>query len=326
MSKVVALLFAGLALGLAAPAAAGQGSSVGAGELTIRYQPEEEVTVVDVIDELAPETVLTVRAFGFAPDTTGTVTQCVATDVRGCRNSLPVRYDSAGSATFQYLISNEIDDEASAGEGCRVGGNRCTIELRSGAKRSVVETVFVDAVPPLGQIALEPASDLVEGETVELTLTGFPAEAELTALVCAKPATSGSRCGAPGLDVPLTIGNDGSATAAVVLEVTEVGSDGVACDRRTACQVVVSSDEVGVRAMPVRIDFAEGTGAEYVTSQVAVGVGLALGFLVLAWWLVRRTNWDPPAEADSTAIDEAEFADLDLEAELFEERESVGAP
>ena len=190
-----------------------------------------------------------------------------------------------------------------------------------------METIFIDAAPEPGTIRVKSEGALVVGDTVVVALSGFPSEASLLVTVCAAPATSGSRCGAPGPEVPVTIGSDGGAEVEVVLDVDEVGSDGVACGRRSACRLVVSSEEVGVRANPVTIPFADGPGADYEASSVVIGVALAAGFLALAAWLVRSTNWDPPREADSSAIDEAEFADLDREAaefEEFEEAESVG--
>jgi hypothetical protein len=47
-----------------------------------------------------------------------------------------------------------------------------------------------------------------------------------------------------------------------------------------------------------------------------------LALLVVAVWLVRSTDWRAPREADSSAIDDAELADLDLEAALFEQQEA----
>ena len=44
--------------------------------------------------------------------------------------------------------------------------------------------------------------------------------------------------------------------------------------------------------------------------------------LAVAVWLVRSTDWRPPREADSSALDDAELADLDREAALFEEHEA----
>lgn len=301
------------------PAVAGEPAAVVTETLTIRYEPADEVTIAPMVDELAPATVLMITATGFDPDETGSIWQCVSGSTNRCDNRLEVRFDGSGAARFQYLVTDEIGALGSAAGRCRLGGDRCTIELRSGDKVSVIDTIFVDRAPEPGDITVEPARNLALGDTVVVKASGFPAAAELTVTVCAAPATSGPRCGHPGPVVPLTMDTAGSAEAEVVLDVEEVGSDGVACGRRSACRVVVSSDEVGVRAAPTTLFFTDGPGADYVTWLVVIGVVAALGFLLLALWLVRSTNWDPPPEADSSAIDDAEYADLDLEAEQFED-------
>ena len=52
-----------------------------------------------------------------------------------------------------------------------------------------------------------------------------------------------------------------------------------------------------------------------------IGIALAAALLLIAGLLIRFGEWGPPIEADATAIDEADFADLDAEAQAFVETE-----
>ena len=280
-------------------------------KLVIRYQPDEDDALPLFIDELAPETLLTVMATGFDVDTTGAVTQCVEGSVRRCRNRLPVRFDDRGAATFQYLVTDDIDP-------CRLSGERCTIELTSSAKISVVDTIFVDAAPAPGRLDVAPRRDLLVGDTVTETASEFPPGAELTVMICAAPSSSGPRCGAPGPEMPLIVDLDGTAEVDFVLDVSDVGSAGVACGRQVRCHVVVRSDQRGLRARPVPLTFTASPGADYTTSRVIIGLTAALGLALAAAWLIGSTDWRPPSESDSSPIDEADYADLDLEAANFD--------
>jgi len=83
--------------------------------------------------------------------------------------------------------------------------------------------------------------------------------------------------------------------------------------------MVVTSEEAVVRALPVRLHFNEAPGATYDAARIGIGVGVVLALVVVALWLVRSIDWAPPREADGRAIDDAEYANLDLEAEQFDE-------
>ena len=103
------LLLAVVGFGTGASVDRDQAARVGNETVVIRYQPDEDGALPLFIDELAPETLLTVMATGFDADTTGAVTQCVEGSVRRCRNRLPVRFDDRGAATFQYLVTDDIN-------------------------------------------------------------------------------------------------------------------------------------------------------------------------------------------------------------------------
>lgn len=281
--------------------------------LVIEREDADVIDVPPLADELAPSTVLTLRIVGFDADTTGVVMQCVLGAFRVCDNRIPVRFDDDGDATIQYLVSDAISED-----GCRLGGDRCTLEVVAGDGTAVVDTVFVDAAPPLGRLTIGPSGDVRPGDEVIVTAEGFPADAAITVMVCAWPATSGDRCGAPGPEQTFTTDGDGRAEVGLTLDVDEVGADGVSCARRTVCRIVVASDEVGVRARPVTLQFAGAPGVQYDSARLLAGLAVAATLLVLAASVTMSTDWRPPTEADATAIDDADYADLDAEAEAFE--------
>ena len=266
-----------------------------------------------VLDRLDPQTVLRVRASGFEPDTTGTVMQCL--DGSRCRNGLSVRFDEHGDASFQYLVTDEVGTGTDDGR-CRLGRLRCTIEIRAGESTQVIDTVFVDEAPSPGMLMVDPDTGLAVGDEVRVTASRFTPGAELTLRLCAAPGSSDARCGTPKPAVPLTIGADGSAQARITIP-AEIGADEVACGRRAPCLLVVSSEEVGVWARPAPLAFAEGPSPDYDRDRLVIGLAVALVLGALATWLIRSTDWSPPAEADGAAIDDADYADLDLEAEQF---------
>ena len=149
--------------------------------ITIVHRPPDELVAPTIIDQLEPTTVLTIRAALFDKNITGKVSQCTVGERRLCRNSVPVRFDGAGAADFQYLITD--------GGGCRLVDDRCTIEIRAGQTMSVVDTVFVDVAPPPGHITVTPRHDLLVGDNVTVTAEGFPSSATLTLMICAAPST-----------------------------------------------------------------------------------------------------------------------------------------
>lgn len=316
---VLVVLLVGLVLVMGAGAQE-TGTDVATRVVDVRYQEPDETIASPIVDALAPSTVLTVRASGFASDTTGRVVQCAVGDRRLCGESLPVRFDEHGAATFQILVTDMIGTRLDAESPCRIASTaRCTVDILVGSNRTVIDTVFIDEAPRAGRLSIEADGDLEVGSTVILRATQFPPGVELRVRVCAAPAVRGDRCGAPGPDVDLVTDAQGAATVPLRLEVSDVGADGIACGRRTACHVVVDSDAVGVWARPALLAFAGEAGADYDSGRLAVGLATAAALVIAAAWLVRSTDWRPPAEADGSLIDDAAFADLDAEAERFED-------
>lgn len=329
----VRLLVTALALGsvlvVAAPRAGAQikpPDTMDPGDVTrrtieVRAEAAEETQGRRIVDRLAPTTLLTIEAMGFDRDTTGSIRQCTTGEARSCRNHLAVRFDDRGRATFQYLV----DD----GGGCRLADDRCTVELFVGDRETVIDTVFVDAAPPPGVITVSPDDELQPGDRVEVRATGFPAGSRLVATVCIAPAISGPRCGSPAPEVAFDTDESGTGVAVLELDVDEVGEALGACGRRSRCQVVVadatgtgrprqSAAPIALGFAPIALSFEATPGATYDGPRVVIGITASLVLLFAAGWIIAREDWRPPDESDGSAIDDAEYADLDLEAERHE--------
>lgn len=306
-------------VGTAAPSSEAADDQVARQTLVIQ-QTDVDDFVPTIVDELAPETVLDVRAIGFEPDTTGSIRQCVHGRAVVCSNQISVRTDDEGRARFQYLVTDHFHERQEAEGRCRLAAAPCTIELRLGDDVGIAYVVFVDAAPPPGTVRVEPRAGIRVGETVDVALTGFPPGAELDVTVCALPAVRGSRCGPPAPTGSVVVGADGTAEISLGFETTRVGADGIRCGPRRACHVVVSSEEATVRARPVALAVAAGPGPRYDGWRVTLGLAGAVALLGAAAWLLVTTVWDPPRESDGSAIDEAELADLDREAAEFVDR------
>lgn len=291
--------------------------------LDVSFVPDDERTEPLVIDGLTEWTVLTVTATAFEADTTGIVHQCVQDDTRSCHDELPVRFDGEGGAEFQYLVRFDAGVTPNGDRTCGSPTVRCTIEIEAAGTTTVIDAVFFDQAPQPGRIDVEPGHGLRPGDPVMLTATGFPPGTRISVMVCAAPATRGSRCGQPGPVATFDVGDDGAATADLILDVDEVGSDRVACGRRTSCRLVVDSDRPDVWARPVELAFDATPGAGYGTPRLMLGLGAALGLVLAAGWLTRSGDWSPPHESDGSAIDEATFADLDAEAAAHEAAETA---
>jgi len=310
---VIDLILVFIVLGVSS-AGAQEGETVPTVEVTVDSRSDDKGGTPAFVDGLAPTTVLRIRADRFPADTTGSLRQCVYGDTRMCANAQPVRFDGSGRADVQFLV----EDEAVAPEICGPGGPRCTVEIRAGRDEAVIEVLFGATAPQPGRLDVSPRTGLDQGDRVTVRVTGLPADVALVATVCAAPAQRGDRCGAPAPEIPLVTDASGAAEATMVLDITRVGADGVACGRRTRCQVVVMSDDVTVRAPVVVLDLAGVPGPSYDTGRLIVGLLTAIGLMAVAVVLIRVTDWNPPGEADASAIDDVDFADLDAEAAEFE--------
>lgn len=271
----------------------------------------------DVADRLRPESVIRLHARGFEPFARAIAAQCAASITSRCGNEIPVQFDAAGEARFQYLVSTDfLADQPVLGR-CRAGTAPCTIEVRSVGNggddtRGEIQTIFGDALPPAGRVTVIPATGLsLDGRQVTVRVRNYPPGVTVTAMLCAAPEAIGPSCGAPGPLAPLVVGRDGTGTTKLVIEPGPVGTGRASCSRGDDCGVSVASDDVFARAPVVPISFAAPPGADYDPTRLALGLGIGALLLVIATVLIGRTDWAPVGEAAAPEIDDAEYADLD---------------
>jgi len=268
-------------------------------------RPGPELTIATgapsaVLDRLPDRAVIVVNAAGFEPGSSGLVAQCGFEDGTpvACTNRFPVRFDDAGNARFQYLLTDRV---RRAGH-CGTGEPACILVV-SGASPDVTAeafTVFGGAAPPPGRVEIEPRSGLSDGDLVVIRAEGFPAAVQLVATQCPPSAGSGpSGCG--GTTSGRT-GPDGRAVLQLTAKTGPVG--GAVCAARYSCVIRVTAD-APVTPVSVTVTFSAGPPARYDGGRVAAGLAIALLLLGFAGRLVRTTDWRGPAEAATPEMDGA---------------------
>jgi hypothetical protein len=264
---------------------------------------------VPVVAKLPHESVLRVSAIGYDPYAPGAVEQCT---LNSCTNSFPVTFDETGAARFQYLVRDAITTAGGAVSTCRAHEPPCVVHLRTETDTAFLTTVFGDLAATPRQVTVTPsARDLVEEAAVTVTAQGFPPGHRVHAKLCVAPDTAGTaRCGSPSPVAPFTIGADGTGRTALVIRGANVGSDGAACGRDAPCGVVVQEESSAVPAPVVPVTFTAGATAHYDSVRLAIGVALAFMLLAVSFFLVHRTDWRKPTEADTPDLDRAVLSDF----------------
>lgn len=257
---------------------------------------------------LVPGTVLQIEARGFRPLATATARQCAGPT---CGNQVSTNLDKSGQASFLFLVTDTLGATPGAGR-CRINTPPCSVIIHDDSRRAVLRFLFHDAVPDPGRLRVTPARDLADGSEITIHLSGFPAGATAQVVMCATGSTSPDRaCGKPGLDLPVSMGPDGTATTSATVSGGTVGADHVDCRLDGGCAIAVVSADAFVRARPVGLTFRAPPDVSYDRGRLAVGLALAALLLLVALAVVRRTDWSPRGEAAVPEIDGAEYADLD---------------
>ena len=205
----------------------------------------------EAIDGLESGTVLRVRVEEFAEYAEGVAAQCVhrAKAIK-CGNAFPVQFDANGNAFFQYQLRDDFHANAVAGGRCHAGAARCTLIVHDEQRdtTAAIDTIFHDRLPAPGRIRVTPKSALSDGQKVTVSVAGYPAGAQVDAMLCAAPdATGSARCGAPGPSAPLVVGPDGTGTSTLVVKEGPVGTQRIACGRDAVCGISVASTNVFTR-------------------------------------------------------------------------------
>lgn len=254
------------------------------------------------ISGLVPDAVVRVQVDGFDWHERGSVRQCVVELGRqtACGEPYPVQFDGDGRADFQFAVRGDI-----AAGGCRVGQPTCLLRVagESGARQVSVQTVLVDVLTP-GDVRVEPAGPLADGQTVDVIVSGFPAGATATAVLCAPPEVyDARRCGPPDPASTFTIDITGAGRTTVTVAAGRLGSDAALCGPRRVCgiAVVVGGGFAAAPVTPVR--FSLGPGVAYDGGRVLVGVLVAMVLIGAALVIARRTDWTKPTEAATPDLD-----------------------
>ena len=98
---------------------------------------------------------------------------------------------------------------------------------------------------------------------------------------------AGERCG-----LPRSVTADASGAASVTV---------TAGERCSRCGIRVTG--AGARDVFVPVRFVAPPGVTYDAAQVALGLGAAALLLLVAGFIVRRTDWRPPTEAATPEMD-----------------------
>jgi hypothetical protein len=295
-------------------------------ELVAEDAGDERSAGTRVVDDLEDEQPLRIRVTGFDWFERAEVMQCVYTTTRVCGNRIRVQTDDRGRADFFYVTAADFVAEAEAAGGCERDRNRCTIRIESADRErfAEIDAVFGGDARPPGTITLSRQEELEAGATVSVAVSGYPPGASFEAVLCRTDVPLDARsCGAPGPSTSLAIGTDGTGEATLAVAEGPVGTSELLCTRRTPCGVTLQSPDSYVRAVPVPISFRGRAGPEYDRTRLLTGLGVACALLLLAGWWMVDGEWEPPQEAAATALEDAEYADLDAMVAAQEAREAA---
>ena len=285
----------------------------GVREVLVTPAPDDAFAGSNVVDDLDQRVVLRVTAIGFEPSAIGHVEQCALTlaGVERCGNRFPVQFGDNGTARFQYLAGSRYLDPDADDPVCDERAHPCVVRLDDGSTTAIVHTVF-GASAPRRSVRITPRpSGLSAGDALTLDVRGFAPGDQVDVALCAAPATSGARrCRTLTPSPPPVVAADGTAIARVIVPDDRVGSARLTCDDQVPCGLVVSDGSARPSVAPAIVTFESGPGAAYDAARLAPGilVALALGGVVL--WLIRRTDWRKPSEAETPVMDAAELVDV----------------
>lgn len=258
------------------------------------------------VSGLAADAVVRVQVDGFHWHERGSVQQCVVELGRqtACGERFPVQFDGDGRADFQFAVHGDI-----APGGCRVGQPTCLLRVtgESPGRHVSVQTVLIDVLTP-GEVRLEPAGPLVDGQKVDVIVSGFPPRSTATAVLCAPPeAYDARRCGPPDPASSFAIDGAGSGRTSVTVAAGRLGSEAALCGPRRVCGITVVVDGGFVAAPVTPVRFSLGPGVAYNSGRVAVGLLVAMLLIGAAVVIARGTDWTKPTEAATPELDSSDL-------------------
>jgi Neocarzinostatin family len=261
-----------------------------------------------VVESLSPLSVLRITARYFEPSAHGWIEQCT---LSSCANPFPVAFDEYGSARIQYLVRDTITAADGTLSTCRANEPPCAVRMQTGEDAAFLTTVFGGPAPAPRRVSVSAQGRIADETAVTVTARGFTPGRRVHATLCAAPDTAGTRrCGAPSPIASFTIDADGTGRTSLVVRRGHVGSERATCDRDTPCGIVVKEAESSVLPAPVvTIAFAADAPARYEAFRLATGIALAGILVAVAFFLLRRTDWRKPTEADTPDLDRAVLSD-----------------
>lgn len=258
------------------------------------------------VSGLVPDAVVRVQVDGFDWHERGSVRQCVVElgHQTACGDPFPVQFDGDGRADFQFAVRGDI-----AAGACRIGQPTCLLRVagESGTRQASVQTVLVEMLTP-GEVRIEPAGPLADGQTVDVIVSGFPPGATATAVLCAPPETyDARRCGRPEPTPTFAIDPAGAGRTTLRVAAGRLGSEAALCGPRRVCgiAVVVGGGFIAAPVTPVR--FSLGPGVAYDGRRVLVGVLGATVLIGAALVITRHTDWTKPTEAATPDLDSSDL-------------------
>lgn len=246
-------------------------------------EPSAPPAAVRVVDHLADRDVLRIEVSGLPPATGSHVEQCrrTADGFSACRNHFPVEVADDGTATFQYQVSSGGKDGCGPDDACAV------VIGPGGGTRAFAYTVFGAAAPSPARLQIEPTGPYREGQRVVVTTGGLPAGSAAAIAFCSP------RCNQV---TPVRGGADGVGRATVTMRPR--------CDGWSCSVALVGT---GARDTMVPVRFVPAPVPDHDARRIAAGLSGAGTALLLAWFVARRTDWDPPSEAATPELDAAEL-------------------
>ena len=274
------------------------------------------------VSGLVADAVVRVQVDGFDWHESGSARQCVVelAHQTACGEPFPVQFDGDGRADFQFAILDDI-----APGGCRVGQPTCLLRVtgESPTRQASVQTVLVDRLTP-GEIRVDPAGPLADGQTVDVVVSGFPPRSTATAVLCAPPEVyDARRCAPPAPTSTFAIDAAGAGRTTLRVAAGRLGSDAALCGPRRSCGVVVVVGDGFVAAPVAPVRFSLGPGVEYERARVLFGAVTAMVLIGAAVVIVRRTDWTKPTEAATPDLDSSDLRTGQSLDDLFGSEEEL---
>lgn len=146
---------------------------------------------------------------------------------------------------------DDSDDAADATE------ESTTTEAEETTTTPAEESTTTQAAPTGPQLVVTPAEGLTDGQTVQVTGTGFTPGKSLAVAQCSHGNTGPGDCHTAGSTF-VTVAADGTLTAEIKVKTGPIGTGSAVCDAATPCSVGTAdiSDPTGPDLSRTEVTFA----------------------------------------------------------------------